>query len=71
MIDIEVTRSGELMVAGVQGLTDPGVEFVDSFVADQIVVVDADRIVIPDELVPHLLALATVAGLAVRQKEGV
>lgn len=69
MTDIDITRSGELMVAHVEAQTDAGAEFVDAYVpVDDVaglVVVDSGRIVIPDASLDEFVASAKQAGLEV------
>jgi len=73
MTDIEVTRdaTGELMVAGVTGLTDAGIAFCDSWVPRRagagLYVVDADRLVIEEEDLAAFIAEARSRGLQVAE----
>jgi hypothetical protein len=66
-MDIEITKdtTGELMVAQVEGLTEAGIDFVDSYTNERMVVVDAGRIVIPEEDVPALVAACKQSGMGV------
>jgi len=57
--DLLLTRSNELDVASVQGETEAGVEFVDRWIQDEMVVMDAGLIIIrggADELKRQALA---------------
>ena len=44
--DLLLTRSNELDVASVQGETEVGIEFIDRWVQDEMVVMDAGLIII-------------------------
>lgn len=44
--DLTFTRSGELDVTQVQGNTDRGIAFVDAWIQNEMVVVDANRIIV-------------------------
>lgn len=44
--DLLMTRSNELDVASVQGETEAGIEFVDRWIQDEMVVADAGLIII-------------------------
>jgi hypothetical protein len=46
MTDLTFTRSNELDVTQVEGNTDRGIEFVDSWFAREMMVVDAGRIIL-------------------------
>jgi hypothetical protein len=71
MTDLNLTHSGEFMVTLVEGTTDAGVDFVDSYVSDPIFVVDAGRIVLSSAPVEmsRLLNAATRAGLTHEETE--
>lgn len=74
MSDLELTRSGELMVVHVEGLTDEGIEFVDAYLPEQATteyaVVDSGRIILPEAGVDHLLKLAGERGLETETRAG-
>ena len=63
---ITVTRNSELMVAGVEVL-DEGEEmdFVDSFTAEPMEVVDSGRIIIPESAIGDFVEQARKIGLEV------
>jgi hypothetical protein len=67
--DIDVARSGELMVFQATGVTDPGVEFVDRYVPQRppsdLTAVDAGRIICRSEDLDDFLARARGEGLEV------
>ncbi len=64
MTDIHVTKNEELMVAQFEGLTDAGEEFVDRIVTDELVVVDAGRVIVRVAKIPELVEQARAEGLA-------
>lgn len=61
--DLTITRDGELMVAHIEAETDEATEFVDSYQAVAMIVVDSGRIVVPDEELPRLAGAAREFGL--------
>jgi hypothetical protein len=67
MSDLKLTRdrTGETMVVHVEGLTDDGIDFINGYVDDELYVVDADRIIIPEARVPRLLRWCEAEGLEV------
>lgn len=62
--DLQIRTDSELMVAGVQGLTEQGVDFVEA-IADPVRVVDADRVIVRAGAVPRIERDAVVGGLRV------
>jgi hypothetical protein len=68
-LDVQVTKdaSGETMMVGVQGVTEQGIDFVEAYVppSGDMHVVDADRLVIREADLDHLLASAKKLGVAV------
>lgn len=73
MADLRITRSGELEVAGIQGASEAGVEFVDAFFLpnmEELYVVDSGRIVIPSKRLDALVASAKAENLTVDVVEG-
>lgn len=48
MADIEIAYSSELMIAQVEGLTEPGVEFVDAWVEEEMYVDTTGRVFLWD-----------------------
>jgi len=67
--DLHITRDAELMVAAVQGVTEAGIEFVDSWVRLPIVVADAGLIVIHEQDLDALRRHATGLELTYEQEE--
>lgn len=63
MNDLTLTRSGELDVTQVEGNTDKGVAFVDAWMQTEMIVVDANQIIIRDTKV--LEAAAEFEGLTI------
>lgn len=61
--DIDVTRDGALCVVQLEGISDAGVEFVESYTIEQMAVVDAGRIIIPLDALPAFLAEAHRVGV--------
>lgn len=74
MTDITITRSGELMVAGVRADTDEGVEFVDAWFPTRkdakYTVVDSGQLVVQGD-VDALVIEARTDGLNVNVVNGV
>jgi len=66
-IEVQPDKTGELMVTGINGLTEAGEEFVDRYVPPHglMVAVDAGRIVIRETDLDDLIARATSEGLTV------
>lgn len=65
MTDIEVLENTELMVAGISGQTPRGIDFVDTYTATQMEVVDLGGIVIHEAHITDFISLAEEAGLTV------
>lgn len=65
--DIEITKdaTGELMVAQAEGLTEAGTDFVDAYTNEQMVVVDAGRIIIPEADIDAFVLAGQLVGLRV------
>lgn len=69
--DLQLTRDGELMVVGVDGDTDAGIEFLDAYIPsrpESLVVADAGRIVVPEAEADLLLAAARARGLTIADR---
>lgn len=69
MADLTITRSGELMVAQIEGATDDGTEFVDAYFADPMTVVDSGRILLPTDSLPAFESAARERGLSLTSEE--
>jgi hypothetical protein len=63
MVDLTITRDGELMVAGVQGETARGIDFVDAYVDEQLVVADSGHVVLPESRIAGLVEQARELGV--------
>lgn len=73
MSDIEILRSGELMVSHVSGETDAGIEFVDGYMPGEganLSVVDSGRIILPNDAIDSLVEACKEQGLTVERREG-
>jgi hypothetical protein len=55
------------MVVQVEGLTEAGIEFVDAYTDDELYVVDAGRIIIPEQRLPRLTRWCESEDLRVAQ----
>lgn len=69
--DVEITRDSELMVAGIVGNTEAGIEFVDAWTprspAVEFVVVDSGHIIVPEAEIESVVASAAERGLSVER----
>lgn len=63
MDDLTFTHSGEFDVDHVEGNTDEGVAFVDSWIAGTMTVLDSGRIIVPPANAKAMVALANERGL--------
>lgn len=63
--DVEIRTDPSLGLAGVQGVTERGVKFVDAIVRQPMNVVDADRVIVDVDAVPGVERDAVLAGLTV------
>lgn len=66
MTDLDITRDGEMMVVQIEGATDAGSEFVDSYMPAEpsdLVVVDSGRIILPLAALDTFTAAAREHGL--------
>jgi hypothetical protein len=66
MSDLTLTRSGELMVTGVVGNTEKGIDFVDAWYEPDLFVQDAGYIIIRDT--QKLEAAASEQGLEIEHR---
>lgn len=72
MSDLTITRSGELMVASIQGETVAGTEFVDGYFppnTDDLYVVDAGKIILPERELDRLRAAAKKESLTIAEEQ--
>lgn len=69
-VDIIRDRTGELMVAEISGGTEAGEEFVDAWVSPEMVVVDAGRVIVPEDELERVRREAAESGLSVDEYEG-
>lgn len=65
MTDIEITQDNELMVAHAEGVTDQGIDFLDSYMAPLVEVVDSGRLIIPQDGLAPFTEAAQAEGLKV------
>jgi hypothetical protein len=69
-IDIEISHSGELMVAQMEGMTEEGIEFVDGYMGTpEMVVVDSGRIVLRASMIEPFVSAAHEAGLVTQERK--
>jgi hypothetical protein len=69
--DVEILESEEFMVGQVQGVTDVGIAFVDSYTVGNMVVVDAGRIILLNGDLEPAMEAAKKQGLTVRYNKGI
>jgi hypothetical protein len=63
--DLEIRTDAELMVAHVEGQNVSGDAFVNNYLVDPMVVLDANRIIIHSDALPDLVRAAADVGLDV------
>lgn len=63
MTDLVLTTDSELMVTHIESQTEAGQNFLDAYVAPDLVVIDSGRIIIPQDAVVSLVLDCERAGL--------
>ena len=63
-IDLAVIEDGEFMVAQVEARSERGTDFLDAYCPDhEYTVVDSGRVIVPQDRLSALLAVAAAQGL--------
>jgi len=65
--DLIAIRNGELMVTSLDGETEAGINFVDGLISAPMHVVDAGRVVLPEDDARLFVELARERGLSVEE----